>query len=189
MNRVIGKALGPDLRLVARPLCRIDHQRETNPEDARPGLLEPEGADVVVKLLAGHVVAGPEKAHPAIQHPHVIKHALRQLGVQHPRPKLETRVRTFCIVDAEHMPEPQEEPRRHTQDSPGLASQGRPSTLSKRTRQRLFTINLSLAPEPMHPRDTVVVTSPEGPDLKSHYSIVRHRQRRHSGSQHAAASS
>ena len=119
MNRVIGKALGPDLRLVARPLCRIDHQRETNPEDARPGLLEPEGADLVVKLLAGHVVAGPEKAHPAIQHPHVIEHALRQLGVQHPRPKLETRVRTFCIVDAEHMPEPQEEPRRHTQDSPG----------------------------------------------------------------------
>jgi hypothetical protein len=42
MNRVIGKALGPDLRLVARPLGRIDHQRETHPEDAWPGLLEPE---------------------------------------------------------------------------------------------------------------------------------------------------
>ena len=42
MNRVIGKALGPDLRLVARPFGRIDRQRETHPEDAWPGLLEPE---------------------------------------------------------------------------------------------------------------------------------------------------
>ncbi len=45
-------------------------------------------------LTPGDMPTRPEKASPAIQHPQVILHTLRQLGTQHLRPELETRVRT-----------------------------------------------------------------------------------------------
>ena len=45
-------------------------------------------------LTPGDMPTRPEKAYPAIQHPQVILHTLRQLGTQHLRPELETRVRT-----------------------------------------------------------------------------------------------